>query len=187
VSDVGSTVLQDLNPCITNGLIGGEHLIQQPVLVTHERPDSEAASGGSKDISGPTERGRPEQQEPCCPDWRARESHAERLAPSGRVASDEERPMVHSIEGGRDSFVGPILVVPVRVIAVRSRWLAASRHEDRASEVCRRPPLVSNLVDGTGAALQNDERRSVGGGGWDDGRRWRSPGHRLAPSPPRLG
>jgi hypothetical protein len=43
--------------------------------------------------------------------------------------------MVHPVEGGRDSFVGPILVVPVRVIAVRSRWLAASGHEDGASEV----------------------------------------------------
>ena len=69
VSDVGGTVLQDLNPCITEGLIGGEHLIEQPVLGTDERPDSEAASGGSTDISWPTERGRPEQQEPDCPDW----------------------------------------------------------------------------------------------------------------------
>jgi hypothetical protein len=74
VSYVGSTLLQDLNPCIAKGLIGGEHLIQQPVLGTDERPDSEAASGGGRDISGPTERGRPEQQEPYCPDGRARES-----------------------------------------------------------------------------------------------------------------
>ncbi len=94
--------------------------------------------------------------------------------------------MVHLIEGGRDSFVGPILVVPVRVIAVRSRWLAASGHEDSASEVRRRPPLVSNLVDGATASLKNDERRSVDGGGWDDGWRRRISGHRLAPSPPRL-
>lgn len=85
MSYVGSPMLQDLNPCITKGLIGGEHLIQQPVLGTHERPDSEAGSGGGRDIRGPTERGRSEQQEPYRPNWRARESYAERLAPSSRV------------------------------------------------------------------------------------------------------
>jgi hypothetical protein len=74
VTDSRGTVFQDLNPCITEGLIGGEHLIQQPVVVTNERPDPEGASRRSMDISGPTEWGRPEQQEPYCPDGRARES-----------------------------------------------------------------------------------------------------------------
>lgn len=60
VSCVGSTVLQDLNPIITKGLISGEYLFQQPVLGTHERPNPEAASGGSRHISGPTERSRHE-------------------------------------------------------------------------------------------------------------------------------